>query len=93
MAYGDKAMKKTAMCKWYARFLDGQESIRDEKHSPRPKIVTSNHVTMIKDLLDNELACAVQGAISKINGDSYFNSFLSWIHCCLRYIFFSRRVF
>ena len=58
-AYGYKAMKKMATYKSYARFLDGQESICDEKCSGRPKIVMSNHVTVIKE----------QGTISKISGD------------------------
>ena len=43
-AYGDKAMKKTVMCKWYTRFLNGHKSVRDEKRSGRQKIVMSNHV-------------------------------------------------
>ena len=37
--YGDKAMKKTTIYKWYGRILDGQESILDEKLSGSPKIV------------------------------------------------------
>lgn len=53
-AYGDKAMKKTAMYKWYARFLEGQQSIHDDQRCGRPKLVTSNHVTVIKDLLDSD---------------------------------------
>lgn len=52
-AYGDQAMKKTAMYKWYARFLGGQQSIHDDKRSGRPN-VTSNHVAVIKELLDND---------------------------------------
>ena len=35
---GDKTLKTTAINKWYARSLDGQESIRDEKRTGCPKI-------------------------------------------------------
>jgi hypothetical protein len=41
------------MYKWYARFLGGQQSIHDDKLSGRPN-VTSNHVAVIEELLDND---------------------------------------
>jgi hypothetical protein len=59
-AYGDQAMKKTAICKWYARFLGGQQSIHDDKRSGRTRPnVTSNHVAVIKELLDNDRRIAI----------------------------------
>ena len=51
-AYGEQAMKKTAM--WFSRFVDGRKSTHDDKRSGRPKTVTSNHVTVIKSLLDKD---------------------------------------
>jgi histone-lysine N-methyltransferase SETMAR len=53
-ANGEQAIKKTTMKKWYAEFRDGQQSIHDEKLCGRTKIVTSNHVTVTEELLDND---------------------------------------
>ena len=32
-AYGDAAMKRTALHKWYSRYENGYESVIDEQHS------------------------------------------------------------
>jgi len=34
--YGDNAMKRTAVCKWFKRFSEGRESVTDEERSGRP---------------------------------------------------------
>jgi hypothetical protein len=39
-AYGDQAMKKTAMYKWYARFQGDQQSIHNDKRSGRPNVTS-----------------------------------------------------
>ena len=53
-AYGEKAMKKTAVYMWYNRFKEGRENIKDDQHSGRPSVVTSSHVAAFKQLLDND---------------------------------------
>jgi hypothetical protein len=90
-AYGDQAMKKTAMYKWYAPFLGGQQGIHGDKRSGRPNVM-SNHVAVIKELLDNDRRITVREIHERsdcsINNGSYFNSFMSWInHCKVCFLF------
>ena len=39
-AYGDAAMKRTALHKWYSRYEIGYESVMDEQGSGRPTLIT-----------------------------------------------------
>ena len=43
-AYGDAAMKRTALHKWYSRYEDGYESVIDKQHSGLPTSITSQNV-------------------------------------------------
>jgi hypothetical protein len=58
-AYGDQAMKKTAMYKWYARFQDDQQSIHDDKHSGRPNCSIGTVHRIIHDELNTRRLCQV----------------------------------
>ena len=39
-AYGDAAMKRTALHKWYWRYINGYESAMDKQRSGRPTSIT-----------------------------------------------------
>ena len=53
-AYGDAAMKRTALHKWYSRYENGYESVMNEQRSGRPTSITSQKVQEIKELLDKD---------------------------------------
>ena len=53
-AYGDAAMKRTALHKWYSRYENGYESVMDEQRSGRQTSITSQRVQEIKELLDKD---------------------------------------
>ena len=53
-AYGDAAMKRTALHTWYSRYENGYESVMDEQRSGRPTSITSQKVQEIKELLDKD---------------------------------------
>ena len=40
-AYGDAAMKRSALHKWYSRYENGYESVMNEQRSGRPTSITS----------------------------------------------------
>ena len=46
-AYGDAAMKRTALHKWYSRYENGYKSVMDEQGSGRPTLITSQKVQEI----------------------------------------------
>ena len=48
-AYGDAAMKRTALHKWYSRYEHGYERVMDEQRSGRPTSVTSQKVQKSKN--------------------------------------------
>ena len=53
-AYGDAAMKRTALHKWYSRYENGYESVVAKQRSGRPTSITSQKVQEIKELLDKD---------------------------------------
>ena len=52
-AYGDAAMNRTALHKWYSRYENGYESVLDEHRSGRSTSITSQKVQEIKELRTN----------------------------------------
>ena len=51
-AFGDDAMKKSAVHKWYKRFEEGREETTDEDRSGRPSTsITPENVDAVKDLV------------------------------------------
>ena len=59
-AYGDAAMKRTALHKWYSWYENGYESMMDEQRSGRPTSITSQKVQEIKELLDKDRRITVR---------------------------------
>ena len=58
--YGDAAMKKTALHKWYSRYENGYESVMDKQRSGRPTSITSQKIREIKELLDTDRCITVR---------------------------------
>ena len=66
-AYGDAAMKRTALHKWYSRYENGYESVMDEQHSGRPTSITSQKVQEIKELLDKDRRITVREVSQRVD--------------------------
>ena len=47
-AYGDAAMKRTALHKWYSQYENGYKSVMDKQRSGRPTSIMSQKVQEIK---------------------------------------------
>ena len=60
-AYGNAAMKRTTLHKWYSRYENGYESVMDEQRSGRPTSIMSQKVQKIKELLDKDRHIFSQG--------------------------------
>lgn len=66
-AYGDNAPRKTAVYKWYNRFENGTESVKDSVRPGRP-LVTSSAVTLeIRNLLDLDRRITVREISNKLD--------------------------
>ena len=51
-AYGEHALSRSQVFKWYKAFLEGHESIEDEPHSGRPSTSkTDNNVEIVRALV------------------------------------------
>jgi len=51
-AYGDQALSRSNVLRWYGRFLDGREDIEEDPRSGRPtECRNDNNVEKISQLL------------------------------------------
>jgi transposase len=50
-AYGDTALKKSAVYEWYHRFKNSQETLEDKPHSGHPSMPQNENVAKVKTLL------------------------------------------
>ena len=64
-AYGAKAIKKTAVYKWFKRFEDGRENLLDDERSGRPITKTLSHVAAIKELLDRDRRITIRDIVDR----------------------------
>ena len=77
-AYGDAALKKTTLHKWYSRYENGYESVMDEQCSGRPTSITSQKVQEIKELLDKDRRITVRKVSQRV--DCSVGTVLTIIH-------------
>ena len=66
-AYGDAAMKRTALHKWYSRYENGYESVMDKQRSGRPTSITLQKVQEIKELLDKDRRITVREVSQRVD--------------------------
>ena len=66
-AYGDAAMKRTALHKWYSsRYENGYESVMDDQRSGRLTSITSQKVQEIKEL-DKERRITIREVSQRVD--------------------------
>ena len=66
-AYGDAAIKRRALHKWYLPYENGYESVMDEQRSGRPTSITSQKVQEIKELLDKDRRTTVREVSQRVD--------------------------
>ena len=66
-AYGDAAMKRTALHKWYSRYENGYESVMDDQRSRRPTSITSQKVQESKELLDKDRSIMIREVSQRVD--------------------------
>ena len=66
-AYGDAAMKRKALHKWYLRYENGYESVMDDQRSGRPTSITSQKVQEIKELLDKDRRITIREVCQRVD--------------------------
>ena len=52
-AFGNNAMKKTALYKWYSKFEQGDNSITDVPRPGCPSSISTKKIETVKELLDS----------------------------------------
>ena len=54
-AYGNEALNRSNVFRWYSRFLDGKELVEDDERGGRPKSTrTGIHIAAVVDLIKND---------------------------------------
>ena len=52
-AFGNNAMKKTALYKWYNKLERGDDSVTDEPRPDHPTSTSTKKIETVKELLDS----------------------------------------
>lgn len=69
-AYGDKAMKKTTVYKWFKRFSQGRERVTDEERLGRPiSSRTFENITKIRRIVSRNRGLTVRNIAEQVKID------------------------
>ena len=67
-AYGEHALSRSQVFKWYKAFSEGSESIKDEPRSGRPSSSkTDNNVEIVRALMRSHRRLTVRMIASELN--------------------------
>ena len=53
-AFGNNAMKKTALYKWYSKFEQGDNYFTGERRPGRPSTTLTKKIETVQELLDSD---------------------------------------
>jgi len=66
--YGDKPMKKAAVCKWVKRFSEGRESVSNEERSGRPATSrTEENIAKVGQIMRENRRLTVRSITEQVN--------------------------
>ena len=67
-AYGRAAMSRADVYRWYARFRDGREDVKDDARSGRPSTArTDENVESVRRLLSEDRRTKLQATADRLN--------------------------
>jgi len=67
-AYGNAAMSRAIVYRWYARFRDGREAMKDDARSGRPSTAgTDENVESVRRLLTEDRRTTLQMIAHRLN--------------------------
>ena len=67
-AYGSAAMSLAIVYRWYARFRDGREDVKDDARSDRPSTaITDENVEYVRRLLREDRRSTLQMIADRLN--------------------------
>jgi len=66
-AYGEHALSRSQVFKWYKAFSEGRESIKHEPRSGRSTSKTDNNVELVRALVRSDLRLTVRMIASELN--------------------------
>jgi len=67
-AYGNKALNRSNVFRWYSRFRDGRELVKDDEKSGRPKSTrTEVNIAAVADLIKNDRRSASKIIAESLN--------------------------
>ena len=62
-AFGNNAMKKTTLYKWYSKFEQGNNSTTDESRPGHLSSISTKKVITVKELLDSDRRTTIRDII------------------------------
>ena len=74
-AYGEKALSRTQVFRWYKAFLDGRESVEEEHRCGRPcTSKTDENVTKVRDLVRSDRRFRMTSSVLNLNRQTVHDS-------------------
>lgn len=69
-AYGDNCLSRTQVFDWHKRFLEGRESLEDDKHTGRPiSVRTPEMIEKIREFVANDRCATLRMMAEELNID------------------------
>jgi len=67
-AYGNDAVNRSNVFRWYSRFRDGRELVEDDERGDRPKLTrTEVNIAAVADLVKNDRRIASRMIAESLN--------------------------
>ena len=67
-AYGSAAMSRAVVCRWYARFRDGREDVKNDARNGRPSTArTDENVESVRRTLTEDRRTTLQIIADRLN--------------------------
>ena len=67
-AYGNEALNRSKVFRWYSRFRDGRELVEDDERGGRPKSTrTEVNIVAVADLVKNDRRNASRMIVESLN--------------------------
>lgn len=84
-------MKRATVFKWFSRFKEGRESLRDDKRGGRPMVINATLVTSVKEFIEEDRRRTVREAAEAIDTSygtvrTILHDYLNMNRICARWV-------